>query len=52
MITIVMMIIIILIHGDDHNHTSTFSGNELADLGPEAKGWMSAKYCIYPQVRR
>ena len=26
------------------------SGNELADLGPEAKGWLSAKYCIYPQV--
>jgi len=25
------------------------SGNELADLGPEAKGWLSAKYCIYPQ---
>jgi len=21
----------------------------LADLGPEAKGWLSAKYCIYPQ---
>ena len=33
---------------DDHN--VDFSGNELADLGPEAKGWLSAKYCIYPQV--
>ena len=22
----------------------------MADLGPEAKGWLSAKYCIYPQV--
>ena len=27
------------------------SGNELVELGPAAKGWLSAKYCIYPQVR-
>ena len=23
---------------------------ELLEVGPQAKGWISAKYCIFPQV--
>ena len=50
---IVMMMIIIMDHCSRHDNDDDcklVSGNELADLGPEAKGWLSAKYCIYPQV--
>ena len=59
MIMIVMVMIMIMDHcgrhdnDDDGGHLDDcklVSGNELADLGPEAKGWLSAKYCIYPQV--
>ena len=25
------------------------AGTELGEQGPEARGWLAAKYCIYPQ---
>ena len=25
-------------------------GMELLEVGPQARGWMAAKYCIYPQT--
>ena len=27
-----------------------FRGSQLVELGPQAKGWLSAKYCIFPQT--
>ena len=59
MVIIVMVMIMIMDHCGRHDNDDggihlddckLVSGNELADLGPEAKGWLSAKYCIYPQV--
>ena len=27
-----------------------YRGSQLVEVGPGAKGWMSAKYCIFPQT--
>jgi len=27
-----------------------FRGSQLVEVGPQAKGWLSAKYCIFPQT--
>ena len=27
-----------------------YRGSQLVEVGPQAKGWMSAKYCIFPQT--
>ena len=26
-----------------------YRGSQLVETGPQAKGWLTAKYCIYPQ---
>ena len=41
-----MMYRVVEVTSEEEGH----GGMELLEVGPQAQGWMAAKYCIYPQT--
>jgi hypothetical protein len=41
-----MMYRVVEVTSEEEGHR----GSELVEVGPQARGWMAAKYCIYPQT--